>query len=187
MKDSRPKQYRYWEQLKNHLKNDTSVFFNGEITYPRQLEIHLPGNHKQPCPLDCLHCAGRYFKKDLGNWEMDALEILNAIQGKVPYHIYGGAFTEPLLNPYFMTFLATTKRHGNHFGIHTCGVQMSLMEKQFGFLTELNRISTDDTDYLSISLDAGLAESWALTKKGKKEWFDEIIEGLRTVVKIRNK
>ncbi|RLF04557.1 MAG: hypothetical protein DRJ64_06760 [Thermoprotei archaeon] len=186
-KDMRPKQYLYWEQLMEHLHGDTSVFFSENFVYPRQLEIHLPGNHNKACLLGCSHCAGRYFQKDLGTWELDGLEILNKLKGKVPYHIYGGAYTEPILNPYFLTYLATTKRHGNHFGIHTSGIFLDEMENKFGFLTELNRISTDNIDYLSISLDAGSSKSWQKTKKGKEEWFDGIIEGLRKAVRIREK
>lgn len=98
-KDMRPPEYRYWKQLMEHLKGDSEVFFNGELVYPRQFEIHLPGNHLVPCDLHCPHCAGRYFQKDLGTWEMEGLELLDKLEGKIPYHIYGGAYTEPLMNP----------------------------------------------------------------------------------------
>lgn len=187
-KDPRPPEYHYWKQLMEHLKGDTDVFFNGELIYPRQFEIHLPGNHRVPCDLRCLHCAGKYFQKDLGTWEMEALELLNKLQGKIPYHIYGGAYTEPLINPYFMTFLHTTKRYGGHFGIHTNGVLLSRLEEQSGWLTELNRIATDEVDYLSVSLDAGFPWTWAKTKGMKHEnLFNEIIQGLRKAVEIRRK
>ena len=187
-RDPRPPEYLYWNQLMQHLKGDTGAFFNGELTYPRQFEIHLPGNHLLPCDLHCPHCAGKYFEKDLGTWEMEGLELLNKLQGKIPYHIYGGAYTEPLTNPYFMTFLHTTKRHGNHFGIHTNGVLLSRLEEQSGWLTELNRISTDKADYLSVSLDAGFPWSWAKTKGTEKEsLFNEIIQGVRQAVEIRGK
>ena len=184
----RPPEYRYWNQLMDHLKYDTEVFFNGQLVYPRQFEIHLPGNHKVPCDLHCPHCAGKYFQKDLGTWEMEALELLNKLQGKIPYHIYGGAYTEPLMNPYFMTFLHTTKKYGGHFGIHTNGVLLSRLEEQLGWLSELNRISTDKVDYLSVSLDAGFPWSWAKTKGTKREHlFNEIIQGMRKAVEIRRK
>ena len=184
--DSRPPEYRYWDQLVKHL-GDTDRIFNGELIYPRQFEIHLPGNHVRPCDLNCPHCAGKYFQKDLGTWEMDGLELLNKLEGKIPYHIYGGAYTEPLLNPYFMSFLNMTKRHGNHFGIHTNGVLLSKLEEQQGWLTELNRISTDSVDYLSVSIDAGSPQSWMKTKGTKKDLFGEIIEGLRKAVETRAK
>ena len=171
-----------------HLGSDTEVFFNGELVYPRQFEIHLPGNHLRPCDLNCPHCAGRFFQKDLGTWEMDGLEVLNKLEGKIPYHIYGGAYSEPLINPYFMSFLSMTKRHGNHFGIHTNGVLLNKLEEQCGWLSELNRISTDSVDYLSISLDAGFPWSWAKTKGTKREdLFNEIIKGMRKAVRIREK
>lgn len=186
--DMRPAQYRYWEQLMGHTGHDTTLFFNGAFVYPRQFEIHLPGDHLKPCNLNCPHCAGKYFKKDLGTWEMDGLELLNRLQGAIPYHIYGGAYTEPLLNPYFMTFLHMTKRHGNHFGIHTHGALLSQLEECQGWLSELNRISTDNTDYLSVSIDAGFPWSWAKTKGEKNEdLYNKIIKGLQKAVEIRDK
>ena len=186
--DTRPPEYCYWDLLMEHLNHNTEVFFNDEIIYPRQFEIHLPSNHLSSCALNCPHCAGKYFIKDLGTWEMEGLELLNKLQGKIPYHIYGGAYTEPLMNPYFMTYLHTTKKFGNHFGIHTSGHLLLKLEEQFGWLTELNRISTDAVDYLSVSLDAGKADSWGKTKGTNKIYmFDEIIEGLRKAVNIREK
>jgi len=186
-KDMRPPEYRYWNQLTNHLNDDAKAIFNGELIYPRQFEIHLPANHIVPCDLNCPHCAGKYFEKDLGVWEMDALELLDKLQGKIPYHIYGGAYTEPMMNPYFMTFLHMTKKHGNHFGIHTNGSLLNRLEEECGWLTELNRISTDKVDYLSVSLDAGFPWSWAKTKGTKQEGiYNEIIQGIRKAVKIRD-
>jgi len=187
-RDTRPPEYHYWKQLMKHLEDNTKVFFNGELVYPRQFEIHLPGNHIVPCDLHCPHCAGKYFQKDLGTWEMDGLELLNKLQGRIPYHIYGGAYTEPLLNPYFISFLHMTKRYGNHFGIHTNGVALSSLQEQQGWLTEINRISTDGIDYLSVSLDAGLPGSWAKTKGTiQKDLFIEIVQGMRKAVEIREK
>ena len=119
---------------------------------------------------------------------MDALELLNKLQGEIPYHIYGGNYTEPLLNPYFMTFLHMTKRYDNHFGIHTNGTSLTKLEEQYGWLTELNRISTDKVDYLSVAFDAGLPGSWAKTKGTKQEdVFNEIIQGMKKAVEIRSK
>jgi len=93
-RDPRPPEYKYWNQLMDHLEGDKSKFFNGELVYPRQFEIHLPANHKVPCDLACPHCAGRLFDRSLGTWEMEALELLDKLKGAIPYHIYGGAYTE---------------------------------------------------------------------------------------------
>jgi len=188
MEDPRPKQYRYYEQLVEHVDGDKSVFFSDELVYPRQFEIHLPSDHKRPCDLSCPHCAGKLFVRDLGTWELDALKLLNELKGSIPFHIYGGAYTEPLLNPYYLTFLATTKKYGNHFGVHTNGSLLNWLEENQGWLTELNRLSTDNTDYLSISLDAGFSWSWGKTKGTKKySIFNEIIEGVRKACEIRRK
>jgi len=168
------------------MNNDTSKFFSGEVVYPRQFEVHLPGNHLQPCDLHCSHCAGKLFQKDLGTWEMTALELLRKLGNGSPYHVYGGAYCEPLTNPYYLTFLHTTKTVGSHFGIHTNGALLLRLEEQVGWLTELNRFSTDRLDYLSVALDAGLPQSWAKTKGiHNEDLFFGIIEALGKAVKIR--
>ena len=185
-KDPRPDVYRYWRQLMTHLGGDTDVFYNRELIWPRQFEIHLPADHKRPCDLGCPHCAGRKFDRSLGTWEREGLELLDRLEGAIPFHIYGGAYTEPLNNPYYLAFLNMTKKYGNHFGIHTNGVLLNFLEEYRGWLTELNRLSTDGIDYLSVSIDAGLHWSWGMTKGTKQvEKFHWIVEGLRKACEIR--
>jgi len=187
-RDPRPDQYLYWKQLLKHLNNEPEKIFNGDFVWPRQFEIHLPGDHIKPCQLFCPHCAGKLFDKTLGRWEMDCLELLDKMKGSIPYHIYGGAYTEPLTNPFFLDFMRMTKKYNNHFGIHTNGVALKELDEKDDFLNKLNKISTDDVDYLSISLDAGFPKSWAKTKgTSHKEWFNEILESVARAVKIRNK
>lgn len=187
-KDTRPEQYRYWLQLMKHLKNDKEIFFKKDFIWPRQLEIHLPGNHIIPCNNHCSHCAGKYFQKDLGHWELDFIEVLDKLKGAIPFIIMGGSYAEPLLNPYYLTFLAMAKKYNNHFGIHTNGTLLSWLEDNMGWLTELNRISTDRVDYLSISLDAGFPWSWSKVKGNKKSYlYNDILKGLKNAVSIRNK
>ena len=177
---NKPKAYNYFKLLTDHLGDENFPFFHEKkFVWPRQLEIHLPGNHIVPCQLTCSHCQGRLFEKGLAYWEMDVLKLLNQLKGAIPFQVYGGAYTEPLLNPYLMTFLHTTKMYGNHFGIHTNGVLLNQLEETQGWLTELNRISTDKIDYLSISLDAGFADGWCKAKNTKnKDWFYEILKGI---------
>jgi radical SAM protein with 4Fe4S-binding SPASM domain len=186
--DMRPPQYHYYNQLMEHVK-DKEIFFSDNFIYPRQFEIHLPGDKRNSCNLHCGHCAGKLFDKSLGHWEVEGLHLLHNLKGAIPYHIYGGAYTEPMMNPYYMAYLATTKYYGNHFGIHTNGTLLATLEDKIGFLTELNRISTDDVDYLSVSIDAGLSESWAKTKGTRNiEWFDdEILRGLEMATSIRKR
>lgn len=187
MKDPRPPEYLYWNQLQEHLTNVNGVIKDTDMVYPRQFEIHLPGNHLQPCNLNCPYCAGSLFDKSMGTWEMEGLELLDKLQGAIQYHIYGGAYSEPLLNPYFMSYLAMTKKHGNHFGIHTNGTYLSELEEHYGWLSELNRLATDKIDYLSISLDAGERISWAKTKGTRNIWqYDMILQGVKKAVDIRN-
>ena len=184
MKDTRPKEYRYWEQLLKHTSKDS--IFSGELVYPRQFEIHLPGDNVIPCNLHCPHCAGKYFDKSLGNWEDTGLQMLDGLEGNIPYHIYGGAYTEPLLNDRFIDYIRMTKKHGNHFGIHTNGTLLLQRECENGWLSELNMIATDNIDYLSISIDAGLNTSWCKTKgTNDYELFDNIIRAIDIAIQMK--
>lgn len=181
----RPAGYQYFNILSNHLGNDLTKIFNGELVYPRQIEIHLPGDHERACNFDCYYCQGRLLEQPLAPFEEDALKIVEQLKGRVPYFIYGGAYSEPLLNPYLLDFLKLTKKHGSYFGIHTNGSLLKQLEEKQSFLSELCQIATSGQDYLSTSLDAGTPESHMRTKNLKVNWFDEIIEGIRMAAKLR--
>lgn len=184
-KQVRPTSYQYFKILKDHLGGDLKKIFNGKLVYPRQIEIHLPADHKKPCNFHCYYCQGRLLKQPLGPFEADALEVIDKLKGKVPYFIYGGAYSEPTLNPYMMAFLNMTKKHNSYFGIHTNGSNLKILEETQGWLTELCRIANDKQDYLSISLDAGTPESHMKAKNLDRDYFSEIIEGIKMAVKIR--
>jgi len=186
-KDKRPQNYRYFDILKDHLKGDLSLIFSGKVVYPRQIEIHLPGDHKRFCNFNCPYCQGNLLLRPTVPYEEDALELIKKLAGKIPYYIYGGAYSEPLLNPYFLRFLKLTKQIGSHFGIHTNGSLLLRLEKSESFLSEIFRIADSPLDYLSISLDAGTAKSHMTSKRIKYNWFDEIIEGLRTIADIKRR
>jgi len=187
--DPRPPEYQYYEQLLEHLEYDTSKIFNGEIVYPKQFEIHLPANHIKSCQLACKYCAGEKFNKALGAWELETLSLLDKIEGRIPQHIYGGAYTEPLGNPYFMTFVAKTRQYDNHFGIHTNGVLLKDLDTHQGFLTELNRIANGDRkSYLQVSLDGAHSWGWSKVKRTRESSrFWEVIDALHRAVEIREK
>ena len=181
---SRPEGYYYWKQLLEHIGNP-DVIFNGELIYPRQLEIHLPSNQIVPCNFGCYHCAGKNFQKDLGSWEMEGLELLRDLGSNIPYHIYGGSYTEPVLNPYFLTYLHMTKKQGCHFGIHTNGSTLLTLEETQGWFTILCKIATDKVDYLSVSLDAGTTASHKKGKLLKQNYFSQILAAIRLFTEIR--
>jgi MoaA/NifB/PqqE/SkfB family radical SAM enzyme len=184
-KIQRPPGYQYFNILKKHLGHDLTKIFNGKLIYPRQIEIHLPADHRQPCNFNCYYCQGRLLKKPLDHWEIEALKLMNKLKNKIPFYIFGGAYSEPTMNPYMMTFLATAKDCGAHFGIHTNGSMLKRLEENQGWLTELCHLATTKKDYLSISLDAGTAKSHMITKNLKRNWFNEIVEGIKMAVKIR--
>jgi len=181
----RPSGYQYFKILSEHLGGDLTKIFNGELIYPRQIEIHLPGDHKQACNFNCYYCQGRRLEQPLYAFEEDALNLVDELKGRVPYFIYGGAYSEPLLNPYFMKFLKLTKKHGSYFGIHTNGSLLKELERKESFITNLCRISTSEQDYISISLDGGTPESHMKTKNIKMNWFDEILKGIKLAIEKR--
>jgi len=61
MKDNRPEQYQYYKQLVDHVGGEDK-FFNGSMIWPRQLEIHLPGDGRRSCVMNCTHCQGALFQ-----------------------------------------------------------------------------------------------------------------------------
>jgi MoaA/NifB/PqqE/SkfB family radical SAM enzyme len=131
------------------------------------------------------NCQGKILEQPLGRWEDKALTLLDKLQGKIPYYIYGGAYTEPLMNPYLMDFIRVTKYYGNNFGIHTNGSLMLKLEQELGFLSRLVFRAGNELDYISISLDAGTTDSHCKTKGLKRDWFSEIIEGIRELKRIK--
>jgi len=183
----RPASYQYFKILEDYLKGDLSKIFNRQLVYPRQVEIHLPADHKRPCNFNCYYCQGALVERPLVPYELKALHLVDELAGRVPFFIYGGAYSEPLMNPYFVSFIAMTKRHGSYFGIHTNGSLLYTLEQTQGLLTELCRLATDRQDYLSISLDAGYSKSHTRTKNLKVDWFWMIIDGIREAVNIRGK
>lgn len=184
-KTNRPSGYQYINILEEHLGNDLTKIFNKKLIYPRQLEIHLPADHKRSCNFSCFYCQGRLLNKSLAPFEKKALKLVDKLKGRVPFMIYGGAYTEPTLNPYLLKFLKVTKKHGSNFGIHTNGSLLKNLEKKKSFLSELCHIAASSQDYLSISLDAGTTKSHMKSKNLKKNYFDEIIGGIKMAVKIR--
>lgn len=181
----RPEGYRYWERLKYHLGHDMRKIFDGRLIYPRQLEIHLPGNGVNVCNFNCWWCQGSKLEQPLGKWEKEGLKLLHNLKGAIPLHVYGGAYTEPMMNDHMLEYLKTTKKYGNKFGIHTNGSQLIDREKREEFITELIKMADGENDYLSISLDAGFADTHTKTKNLKKNWFDIIINGLRMAAEIK--
>lgn len=187
--DKRIKEYRYLMQLSEYLRtvNKQTLYtmdkYDGmDFVYPRQLEIHLPGNGKRACNAHCSHCFGTLYQKDLGNWEPTGLELLYNLKGAVPFQIYGGAYTEPTLSPYLYRYLGLTKKYGNHFGVHTNGIRLT---KEF--LKYAYEISTDLVDYISISLDAGSGESWSDLKSLDSRDFWKILSMIEYATSLRDK
>ncbi len=181
----RPKEYQYLNIIREHVGNDLSRIFNGELIYPRQLEVHLPGNGVKACNFNCYYCQGKILKQPLGKWEEKGLNLMEQLKGIIPYYIYGGAYTEPLMNEYLLEYLKLTKKYNNNFGIHTNGSLLLELEAENKFCSVATNIATSHHDYISISLDGGSTTSHCKVKNIKKDWFSEIIEGIRLLSKLR--
>ena len=193
VEDMRPEGYQYLEIIKDHIdkyspKKESNFYdkvFDGSLIYPRQLEIHLPGSGKNRCNFDCDYCQGNELDMSLGPWETKVLTLLEKLKGKIPYHVYGGAYTEPLMNKYFMDYIRMTKKYKNNFGIHSNGSLLFDLENKKGLVTELVGLAESELDYFSCSLDAGSIESHKKVKNVKVDYFTKIIDGLELMVKAR--
>ena len=176
---NRPAAYDYYGQLVEHMGGLDRVF-DGTLIWPKQLEIHLPGDGKRRCNFNCAWCQGRDLDRGLADWEGKALRLIDELGGAIPLHIFGGAYTEPLLSARLPEFLRLTKKHGNAFGIHTNGSLLYEREKSEGLLSEIRRIA-GPKDYISVSLDAGFTDSHCAGKGLKEKWFGEIVDGMAIV------
>jgi radical SAM protein with 4Fe4S-binding SPASM domain len=174
--DARLSSYQYYENLTNYIGGEDKFFSSNPL--PRQLEIHLPGDGKVSCPMRCQHCQGMLFEKTLGSWEKTGLSLLENLKGQIPFHIYGGAYTEPIINPYLMSYLRATKKYGNTFGIHTSGVPLWKMQTTEGWIDQLVELGTSSDDYISFSLDAGSVESHIKGKGLKTDEFTSILRAI---------
>jgi MoaA/NifB/PqqE/SkfB family radical SAM enzyme len=181
----RPKNYNYVEIVREHLGGSFDPVFNGEMIYPRQLEVHLPSDRKKACNFHCSYCQGGELDQSLGSWEEKGLRLMDKLQGAIPLYVYGGAYTEPLMNEFFLPYLEMTKKYNNNFGCHSNGSLLTELEDSIGFCSRLIELGTDEIDYFSCSLDAGTVESHKKTKNISDNYFTRIIEGLRLLVKIR--
>ena len=181
----RPAGYQYLKIVKDLLNNDLSRVFNGDMIYPRQLEVHLPGNKRMRCNFDCAYCQGNELDMSLSGWEQKGLTLIEKLKGAIPYHIYGGAYTEPMLNSYFLDYLKLTKKYNNNFGIHSNGSLMYALEKKINLLSTIVEIADSPKDYCSVSLDGGTPESHSKVKNVKKDFFTDIIKGIDLLVKLR--
>ena len=183
----RPKNYDYVDILRNHLGGDFESVFNGELIYPRQLEVHLPSDRKTACNFHCSYCQGGELDQSLGSWESKGLKLMDQLQRAIPLYIYGGVYTEPLMNEYFLRYLEMTKKYNNNFGCHSNGSLLTALEESEGFCSRLIELGDSEIDYYSCSLDAGNVKSHSKTKNIKEDFFTRIIEGLRLLVSLRAK
>jgi MoaA/NifB/PqqE/SkfB family radical SAM enzyme len=182
--DFRPPGYDYLGILKSRMNQDMSRIFNGEMVYPRQLEFHLASNGKEPCNFHCGHCQGSMGDQSLDLDTRAVLKLIEMVDGRTEYVIFGGQYTEPTMDPLLLDCLLLVKKVGSNFGLTTNGSLLRSLEEDSRFLTQLCE-AAEEGDYITISLDAGLPESHRRSKVTTEYWFDEIITGLRLLGQIK--
>ena len=132
----RPAGYQYMKILDDWMQKNNTSMFSTKMVYPRQLEIHLPSNKKIACDFKCYYCQGSALDMSLGLNEERCLKLLEDVgPNKFEYYVLGGAYTEPLLNPYLFRFLKLAKKNKAFFGIHTNGSQLKILEEKESFCT----------------------------------------------------
>src|SRR3990167_8003709 len=123
-----PSQYNFVRALHDRLGGLEDVEKWRAPTIPSQFEIHLaPTDKREACNYRCAVCAGQNTTLEVADWDETMLGLLHNLQGVVPYNIFGGNYTEPMLNERFADFLEITKMYGGHFGVHTNGSQIPLL------------------------------------------------------------
>ena len=178
--------YNYMKILTDWVSKDD--IFKKKFVWPRQMEVHLPANKDIACDFHCYYCQGSNLDMSLGMDEKKVLKLMEEIgPNTFEYYVYGGAYTEPLLNPYFMDFMRLTKKLNAHFGIHSNGSQLKKLQKKNSFCTELVSLMESKYDYYSCSLDGGSPQSHMKTKNIKFDAWTDIIEGLKILVKEKEK
>lgn len=153
--------------------------FDGVLTMPKQLEIHLPNASGISCNLKCNHCEGQLLPKEMSDDYLEkAISLIDQLGGSIPRVVVSGSYSEPTLNPRLISLLEAVKASGSDFGLHTNGTLLSALERKNGFLTRLAAISEEDKDYLAVSIDACDSESFTKTKNAGGRLFEQIINGL---------
>lgn len=170
---------------KSRVYENVGYFPEQSGVWPRQLAIHLPGDHIRACNLRCAHCAGKLYPMVLGEWEEDLLNLLDKLKGAVFLHNYSGVYSEPLLNPFLVPLIEKTKQYSNVYGIKTNGSLLLGLEKKSGFMSKLCVLATSPDDYVSISLDAGYAKSFAKIKGVKQSVFHDVTEAIKLFGRLR--
>jgi len=178
--------YYYFELLKEYLGGNLDRVFTDEVVYPRQFDVHLPGDGRRGCNFHCLHCQGRYFQQTLDTaWIPRMFSLVRQLDGRIPFIVVGGQYTEPTLSPDLMPLMRLTKETGSCFGCHSNGSKLVELEQKQGLMTEYVELSNSPQDYFSCSLDAGFAKSHMISKRLDRDHFSTIIDGLRMFADIR--
>jgi MoaA/NifB/PqqE/SkfB family radical SAM enzyme len=158
--------------------------FSGEPVLPRQLEVHLSNPTGIACNSECIHCQGQNLETEMANFDEALFSLIKKLNGAIPRIVFSGLYTEPTINRNLIDMIELVKATGSSFGLHTNGVLLEMLEGEDQFISRLFRVA-DNTDYLSISLDAGSPESFALTKDLDKSIFFNVIDALQKCVSLK--
>jgi len=183
---ARPEYYQYARLAEEHISKRRADFapFDGKPLFPMQLEVHVPNETGTPCDLHCKHCSGNRMDQPLASFDDTLLLLIANLKGKIPLFIFAGAYVEPTLNPRLIDFIDAAKATKCSFGLHTHGGHLGRLEQRLGFMSRLcDQAATED--YVSISLDAGSAESYARTKRVSNGYYARVLSGVKHLVECR--
>ena len=172
-----PEGFNYIGHLDRHCPCDWRNFEDSPV-YPRQLHFYLPTDG-EPCNFRCFYCCGVLSTKKQVHWENTGLRLIEKLGGDIPFHAYSGAFTEPTLCSRLPEFIQMTKRYGSNYGLKTNG---SMMTRIADTLIDW---SDSDEDFVSVSLDAGSAESHSRTKGVPESVYYDVIKGIKLLTELR--
>ncbi|MCX5748656.1 MAG: radical SAM protein [Candidatus Saganbacteria bacterium] len=183
-----PEANRYAQLLTTHITRQRGAAFrpfDGVMTLPRQLEIHLSNDLGKRCNINCIHCQGQHLQQVITPFYDKVSSLVAKLKGRIPLFVLSGAYSEPALNEKLIDLLELIKSTGSSFGLHTNGTLLRGLERKNGFLTRLHAAAGSEDDYMTVAIDACSPESFEKTKRRSGRLYDEVITGLRELYRIR--
>ncbi|MBL7147822.1 MAG: radical SAM protein [Nanoarchaeota archaeon] len=158
----------------------------GENPNPLQVEIHpYHWSQKLPCSNNCIYCTGQTYRESFKNGNIrgikqkSLIKLIRDVKGKVKRILLSGNNTEPLLYPYIPKVLDEILKNNLNFFLYT---------NFYNGNKEIREIlvNGDSNDFVRISLDAGLPNSYNKVHNPlDKNSFNIICKNLEELIKLK--
>lgn len=155
---------------------------------PYQVEVQ-PGRLKgrELCWMPCPYCYGGSSENVPDRLKPERyVELLrqtaNGPHGRVDKVIFAGYATDPLNYEHIDDILDVSRDLGQVIGVHT-----KLLRASDRLIDVLTRKGNRDTNYVTVSVDAGTPESYNATHgiTAKSNLYDKVVENLRRLTRRR--